>query len=158
MATVEPSYGSSSALTVTNLHSLANNLLWQSAGQDNATDKAVFIELFVTIVGNSTGGSATGYCNVFIAGSIDGGTDYSGGASGSEGAYTVGTTVHKQNLQSLGQVYVPADATNTGRGRFLVPSFTVPRHYSVVLENKTGAALAAAGSAVEIAKHKVTSA
>jgi len=161
MATIEPSYGTIVALTVTNLHSLADASFWQSASVDNNVDKAVWIEVFVTLQTTTTAGSATGYANIYLAESPDGGTDFSGNASGTEGSYAPAPSAgeNSKNLRPLGQIAMKADETTarTYRKNFVLAPFTVPKSYSIVIENRTGAALNSAGNAVEILKNKVTS-
>jgi len=109
MATVTTNYGTNTALTVTNLHSLGNGSWWQSASIDNTSTKALWMEVFVTILTTTTAGSNANV-DVYLAGSNDGGTDYAGGASGSEGSYTV-TANSSDQLRFIGSM--PVDASET---------------------------------------------
>ena len=88
MTTTTQNFGTNTALTVTNLHSLGDGAWWQSAVIDNGTVKGLWMELFITILTTTTAGSDD-FVDVYLAGSTDGGTDFAGGASGSEGSYTV---------------------------------------------------------------------
>ncbi|MGB8274056.1 MAG: hypothetical protein WCF16_02170 [Alphaproteobacteria bacterium] len=162
MATIKPSYGSASALTVTNLQSLANNSFWQSAGQDNDTDLAKTVDVFVTLGTTTTVGSATGYANVYVAPSADGGSTFAGAASGSEGSYAPSPSAAEQskNLVFLGRIAMKADETTarTYSAQFTIgPDFDVPKNYSLVIENQTGAALASSGNAVGLLKNQAQS-
>jgi predicted RecA/RadA family phage recombinase len=156
-------YGASPKVVtpLTNLHSLADGAYWQSPSEDNNTDLAESLDIFVTIITTTTAGSATGYCDIFLAASVDGATDFSGNASGSEGAYAPapGADEHSKNLLFLGRLACKADETTarTYRGQFTQSGlFKIPKDYSIVIVNRTGASLAASGNLVEILKNKVS--
>jgi len=156
MATVTTNFGTNTALTVTNLHSLGNAAYWQSAAIDNGTVLGLWAELFVTIVTTTTAGS-DGSVKVYLAGSTDGGTDYAGGASGTEGSYTVIGNSDEQ-LQYI--TSIPIDASEiiarTYKKRIVIHD--LPEDFAILIKNDTGTGLAASGNLVEYRLNKYDSA
>jgi hypothetical protein len=102
----------------------------------------------VTIKTNAAGTSGTGYVAVYAYGTADGGSTYNGGATGSDGAYTVPSL---PNVRLIGVINAIADAT-TYVGIFDVASAfggVVPEKWGIIVENQSGAALdASIGSAL----------
>ncbi len=133
-------YGSSGQTITCGIDSLANNALRESTVIDNTTN--VFIDVLVAGKAKSgaSGVSATGYVNVYAYGTVDGGTLYSGEATGSDAAYS-GTTA---NLRWLGRFAMVANATTYNFGPFSVAAAfggTLPQKWGVVFENKSAATL-----------------
>ena len=156
MATTTQNFGTITALTVTNLHSLGNGSWWQSAAIDNGTIKGLWMELFITILTTTTAGS-NATCDVYMAGSVDGGTDFEGNASGTEGSYTVVANSEDQ-LTLIGGMPVDASETTvrTFRKRFVISD--IGEDFSILIENNTGTAIGATVNAVEYRLHKYDSA
>jgi len=156
MTTTTTNFGTNTALTVTNLQSLGNGAWWQSAKIDNGTIKGMWMELLVTILTTTTArNNAT--CDVYMAGSVDGGTDFEGGASGTEGTYTVVANSEDQ-LTLIGAMPVDASevTARTFKKRFVVHD--IGEDFSVLIENNTGTAIGAAANSVEYRIHKYDSA
>ena len=63
---------------VTALNSLASAAYWVSAAFNNATDLAYELHTLITIGTTTTAGS-TGDIQIFVAESVDGGTNFTGG-------------------------------------------------------------------------------
>ena len=156
MATTTTNFGTNTALTVTNLHSLGNGAWWQSAVIDNGTIKGIWMEVFVTILTTTTAGN-NATCDIYMAGSVDGGTDFEGGASGTEGSYTV-TANSEDQLTLIGGMPVDASETTarTLKKRFVVHD--IGEDFSILIENNTGTAIGATVNAVEYRLHKYDSA
>ncbi len=151
MATFKPSYAASpDALTVTNLHSLGDGAFWESANRDNDVDKALAIDIFITLVSTTTAGDADGYANVYIAASVDGGTDFAGTSpDGTESTETFVASQYK-NMDRIGTI--PMDASET-TARTFKQNFRVdlpPKDYVIVIEQQSGVALGSSGNLVEI--------
>ena len=140
------SYTTVAPPTVIALNSLASTAYWTSPNFDNDINLAFEVEIFITILTTVTAGT-TGSCNVYIAGSVDGGTDYAGGVTGTDAAWTpLGDDV--SHLQALGSLkYTSEVLARTQRKRFVLSN--VPKDFKIVIYNGTGAALGATTCAVE---------
>jgi hypothetical protein len=156
MATATQNFGTNTALTVTNLHSLGNGSWWQSAAIDNGTVKGFWLELFVTILTTTTAGS-DGTVDVYYAGSTDGGTDFAGGASGSEGSYTV-TGNSDEQLQLIASIPIDASETTARTYKWRGVVDNIGEDFAILIENNTGTALGVSTNAVEYRLHKYDSA
>ena len=156
MATTTTNFGTNTALTVTNLHSLGDGAWWQSAKIDNGTIKGIWIELFVTILTTTTAGTNT-TVDIYYAGSTDGGTDFAGGASGSEGSYTV-TANSSDQLTKIAAMPVDASETTARTLKFRTAFYNIGEDFSILIENNSGTALGATVNAVEYRIHKYDSA
>lgn len=152
MATVNISYGTYTALTVTNLQSLANSATvgWQSDKVDNQTSvKAIDYEVFVKLTTANTAPANDKAMYVYACPAIttDGGTTwlYSDGGtttlpSGSEGSYTIATP---NDLKLLG-VLSYTTQNMTCQGSFLLSNaygMSMPDGFSIIIVNYSGAAL-----------------
>jgi hypothetical protein len=95
MTTLKPSYGSSAALTVTHLDSLASdtNLLagWSSAVIANGTNLSV-TEKITGLLKTGTSPTAGTQINVYLWSCLDGTPTYPDVITGSEGAFTITST------------------------------------------------------------------
>lgn len=140
------SYTTVSAPAVTALNSLATAAYWVGATFVNSTNLAFEVEIFVTILTTTTAGS-DGSCDIYVAGSVDGGTDFAGGVTGADTTYTpVGDDISM--LQFLGSMtYTNETTARTQRKRFVLSN--VPKDFKLVIFNGTGAALGATTCAVE---------
>lgn len=156
MATTTQNFGTNTALTVTNLHSLGNGSWWQSAKIDNGTIKGFWMEVFVTVLTTTTAGSNASI-DFYMARSTDGGTDFAGGASGTEGSYTV-TANSEDQLQLLASMPVDASETTARTFKYSFVVHDIGEDYSILAENNTGTALGASTNAVEYRIHKYDSA
>lgn len=152
MATVNISYGTYTALTVTNLQSLANSATvgWQSNKVDNQTSvKAIDYEVFVKLTTANTAPANDKAMYVYLCPFIttDGGTTWlasDGGTgtlpSGSEAAYTIATP---NSLKLLG-VLPYTTQQMVCQGSFLVSNaygMSMPDGFSIIIVNYSGAAL-----------------
>lgn len=152
MATVSPSYGTYTAMTVTNLQSLASSATagWQSARVDNQTStKAVNYEIFVKLTTANTAPASDKLAYIYVSPAIttDGGTTWLQAdqgtttlPTGSEGTTTIATP---NNLKLIGQLAYSTQ-NMTMQGMFsLCPAALAdcPDGFSIIIINFTGAAL-----------------
>lgn len=135
-------YGSATAITCT-LASLSSGNSRQSASVTTTNGIAtgigyedVAVQLEVKTAASST--SSTGYVTVFIAASLDGGTTFTGGATGSDAAYTT-----NGDEIVLGSFVANANATKFYGGPWSVRAALgfIPQQFSIIVQNNTGAAL-----------------
>lgn len=120
---------------------LANNGARASTAIDNSTNLFLDALVHVSIKSNAAGTAATGYVNVYAYGTADGGTTYSDGATGSDASITL---TSPPNMRLIGICNVVANATTYKCGPFSVAAGfngTMPDHWGIVIENKSGAAL-----------------
>ena len=147
-STVKMVYGTNNQAISITLTSLANNGQQGSLAVDNSTNLYLDAIVFIKVKTNAAGTSATGYVNIYAYGSADGGTTYSDGVTGTNAAQTL---TNPPNVKLIGVCNAVANAATYSCGPFAVsPAFsgTLPDHWGIVVENKTGAALdASVGSA-----------
>lgn len=160
MATQNTSYGTYTAMTVTNLNSLANSATagWQSARVDNQTSlKAMDYEVAVKLTMANTAPANDKAAYVYLSPAIttDGGTTWihaDGGTatlpSGSEGAYTIASP---NDLTLLGALNYTTQ-NMVLQGVFLLSSVfgygSIPDGFSIIIIDFTGAAISASGNIV----------
>jgi hypothetical protein len=147
MSTVKSLYGSSGQAITCTITSLANAGQRQSTAVDNTSN--LYLDALVALkVKTGTGTSAASTVNVYAYGTADGGTDYSDGASGTDGSITL---TAPPNMRLIGQVNCPANTTTFEGGPFSVAAAfggILPDHWGIVVENTSGGTLdASVGSA-----------
>ena len=154
MATTKTAYSAATALTVTNLHSLASSATagWQSSVVDNTTD--LYLDAIVQVVldfANTAPANSKG-AYVFAYGGLESGV-YSNPASGTQGSITLlDVTTTPQNLRTLGFLpYTTADEVAEGSPLSVAAAFggVLPPYWGLVIINHSGAALAASGNTVK---------
>jgi hypothetical protein len=99
----------------------------------------------ITVTGAAASTSATGYVDVYAYGTADGGSHYSGGASGTDGAYSGQLSA----LLKLGRIAVVANNGVYVGGPWSVASAfggSLPDHWGIAIDQESGAT-PAAGSA-----------
>lgn len=123
-----PTIVSNNAITATSMNSLASTNFVALPTVNNAS--ALYREAMVHVtVAFGAGTSATGFLDVAVAMSGDGGTTFDDNAL----AAIIGN--------------IPAVASATRRASFHIP-FPLPTHWRIVISNQSGAALAASGHTV----------
>jgi len=148
MATINQLYGTTNQSITCTITSLGSGSARESTAIVNTANLFMDVKLQVKIKTNAAGTSATGAVNVFAYATADDGTTYSGGATGTDAAYTA----NKDQLIFLGSIPAVANAT-TYVGLFsLSRAFGyggIPAKWGIVVENLSGAALdASVGAAV----------
>ena len=157
MATATQNYGGAANLTVTNLQSLGDDAFWQSAEQSNASIVGFWAEVFLTIVTTTSVGDANGVINLRMgAGRLTG--QLAGQMTGSEGAYS--DTLNLDHRHTTPIASFPCDAVETTARtyKYRAVIHDVPEFFALLLENKSGVALNAAGNEVRVRIHKYDSA
>lgn len=148
MATINQLYGTTNQSITCTITSLGSGSARESTAVVNTANLFMDVKVQVKVKTNAAGTSATGAVNVFAYATGDDGTTYSGGATGTDAAYTA----NKDQLIFLGSIPAVANAT-TYVGLFsLSRAFGyggIPAKWGIVVDNQSGAALdAAVGAAV----------
>lgn len=133
MADVKTIYGSATALTFSDLQTLANGSSSVSSARDNSTDGATDDHVAVTIVTGASGATSASTVEIWASASIDG-TNYADAT----------------NDARIG-VLVTAATSTTYRAVFpIAVAFggQLPQRYRIRVRNATGGALAGSGNAV----------
>ena len=157
MATATQNYGTTTVLTVTNLQSLGDDSFWQSASIDNTTIKGFWMEVFITVVTTTTAGDANGVINLRMAASEDD-TIFAGQLTGTEGSYSDTLNLDYRHTTPIASFSCDALETTARTFRYRAVIHDVPKYLALLIENKSGAALASSGCVVEYAIHKYDSA
>lgn len=123
--------------------SLANDAARASTVVDNSSN--LFLDALVSgkTKSGSSGVSSAGTLNIYAYATVDGGSNYTEGATGTDAAITL---TNPPNLKLVGIVNVVANSTAYKFGPFSVAAAfggTLPEKWGLVVENKTGAALTA---------------
>ena len=138
-ADIKTKYGTNNQPITITLGSLANDAKRESTAINNTSNcfLAALVQLQVK-TGSGTIGSNP-VVNVYAYGTSDGGTTYSGEATGSDAAYT-GTLA---NCRLIGVISCPASAsTYKSEPMNVTNAFGgLPDKWGIVVENKTGLAL-----------------
>lgn len=158
MAIINQSYGTYTALTVTNLNSLASSATvgWQSVRIDNQTaTKALDYEIAIKLTSAATAPANDKAVYVYLSQAVttDGGTTWihaDGGTatlpSGTESGYTIASP---NNLTLLGVLNYTTISQVIQGTFFLSQAFaSMPDGFSIIVVNFSGAAIAATGNIV----------
>jgi hypothetical protein len=140
MSNIKEAFGSNNQAITCTLTSLASNGQRQSTAIDNTSNLFLDALVFLKIKSNAAGVSTTGFINVYAYGTSDGGTNYSDGASGTDGAITL---TAPPNMRLIGVINVVANAVSYSGGPFSIAQAfggILPDHWGIVVENKSGAA------------------
>lgn len=139
MSDIKTKYGSSAQLLTCTLASLANNAARQATEVDNTSNLFLDALVQLTIKTGASGVTATGYINIYVAGTVDAGTTYPDGVGASDAAAAV-------PLQMRPVAVMPAVAVATtykSNPISIASAFggAVPAKWVIIIENKTGGAL-----------------
>lgn len=153
MATYTELLNNNNAMTIT-IASLTNNSARESTVVDNTSNQDFDAAVMVKIKSGAASTSATGYVNVYVYASADGGTTYNDNATGSDAAITL---VVPPNARLIGVVNIVANATTYKAGPFSVASVLgyLPGKWGVIIENKTGGTLDATGGSHSVIYERV---
>ena len=139
MADIKTKYGTSNqAITIT-LASLADDGLRESSANSNASD--LFLNALIQLK-VKTGVSTAGDKNILVYtyGTADGGTTYSGDASGNNGAFAGNIN----NTVLIGIIDTPTAATVYESNIMNIANAfggVLPDHWGIIIKNQTGATL-----------------
>lgn len=158
MATQNIAYGTYTALTITNLNSLASSATvgWQSDRISNLSTLATDYEILVVLDMANTAPANDRAVYVYISpGVYDGSTWYQadGGTttmpSGAEGSYTIAGTTTTNNLDLLRVLSYTTQNQNVQAVMRLSDLYdTMPDGFQIIIVNFSGAAVAASGNNV----------
>ncbi len=144
---VKPNYGGTQQLMTITLASLTNGSARNSTSINNTYPLFEDVLLFFKMTLGASGVSATGYINVYGYGSIDGGTTYPEGITGTDGAATL---LSPPNLVLLAQLTADVNGKVVTYGPI---SFCrqygmdrMPPIWGVVVVNNSGATFSATGA------------
>lgn len=145
MATIKELFSSANqAITIT-LASLANGSARQSTAIDNSSNLYLDAPTMFKLKSGASSVSSVGIASIYAYGSVDGGTTYSDGASGSDGAITL---TSPPNVKLIGTVNMVANATTYIGGPFSVAAAfgnILPAFWGIIVVNSTGAAFDGTG-------------
>jgi len=137
---IKNKYGTNNQTITVTLASLTTGSLRQSTAIDNSSN--VFQDALVMLkIKTGTGAASTGIVNVWAYGSVDGGTTYSDGATGSDASFT---PTNPANARLLGVVNANVASTTFVGGPFSVAAAfggIMPDHWGIIVENKTSSTL-----------------
>lgn len=139
-ADIKSKFDTSASITIT-LASLASGSARQSTALDFTS--SLYLDAFIAISPKLASGTPSGdkCVRVWLGGSIDGGTTYTGGATGSDAAYTLATA---SPLQLLFSIYFTAGGVAIPGGPMAIGwafGNRLPPKAVVIVENATGVAL-----------------
>lgn len=149
MSDIKTKYGTSNqAITIT-LNALADDGYRASTAIDNSSN--LFLDALVQLKVNVTAGAPAGdkNCLIYAFGTVDGGTTYSGGATGSDAAYGGAAGQLIDNCPPLGIVTLDAQNETFESDVFSIASAfggVMPDHWGIIVMNQSGQALAAVGN------------
>lgn len=143
MATVQkPKYGTSTAVTVTSLTTLANSATagWQSTAIDNTADLALGVLIYVSVAlaAGSPGADKSVYVYVYES---EDGANYTDNATGSVGLLT---RRDPTNLKLIGTIATPDSGSLTYKQVFMYAPSVMPRKWGLFINNFTNLAFTAA--------------
>lgn len=151
MATQTINYATETAITATNLNSLANSQAKPLPLVDNSSTKAVDYKIYFETTLNSSGVSSTGTIEVYLLESTEGGTtDWSDGIDPAGSANIASSIKNAKLLRVLNanaNSQVVRDVIDlTGDLPGLMRN--CPKFWAIVVYNKSGAALSGSGHEV----------
>ena len=144
MADIKAKYGSSNEAITIAINSLADDAKRQSTAVDNSGN--CFLDALVQVrIATNTAAASTDDKSVYVYayGTSDGGTSYSGNASGTDSAF--GTDPQQlNNCKLIGVIYAPTQNKIYESDLMRVaPAFggTLPQRWGIIVHNKTGQTL-----------------
>jgi len=144
MADIKSKYGAGGQSISITINSLAHDAKRESTAVDNATNCYLDALVQVRIATNTTtASSGDKSVYVYACGTGDGGTSYSGNASGSDAAF--GTDPQQlNNCRLIGVIYTPTQNKIYESDLMSVASAfggNLPQRWSIVVHNRTGQTL-----------------
>lgn len=155
-ANLKLNFGTKATLTVTALQSLVDDAFWQSDSVGNNTALAFWAEVFLTIVTTTTAGDADGVINLRAAASEDDSL-FAGQLTGSEGSYADTANLDHRHTDPVKSFSCDASETTARTYRYRAIIHNVSEYIALLIENKSGAALASSSNVVEVRLHKYDS-
>lgn len=149
MTDIKAKYGSNDQSITITLNSLGDDGKQASTAVDNTTN--LFLDALVSLIILPSATAPAGDKNLIIYayGSVDGGTTYSGAATGSDAAYGGAAGQLIDNVQKIGIISVDAASESFEAGPFsIAASFggKLPDHWGIIVLNQYGGALHTTGN------------
>jgi hypothetical protein len=144
MATVSADYGTDNQSITCTITSLSSGSSRQSTAISNTSNLYLDALVFVKVKTASSATSSSGYISIYAYGTVDGGSTYSDGATGSDGSITL---TSPPNMRLLGIINTVANSTTYYGGPFSVASCfggNLPAAWGIVVVNNSGNTLDAA--------------
>lgn len=141
MSDVKSKFGTNGQAITCTITSLADAAARASTAIDNSSNLFLDALVFATIKTSGSALATVPYVNVYAYATVDGGSTYTEGASGSDGALTL---ISPTNLKLIGTISTPSISTTYKAGPFSVAAAfggVLPEKWGVVVENKTGQSL-----------------
>jgi hypothetical protein len=141
MSTIKALYGTNNQAITCTLASLASAAARASSVVDNTVNLFLDALVVLKVKTGATGVSTTGYVAVYAYGTVDGGTTYPEGITGTDGAVTLTVPT---NLRLIGIINTVANATTYASEPMSVAAAfggVLPDHWGIVVVNSSGAAL-----------------
>lgn len=139
---IKQKFGTSNQTLTISLASLANAAGRQSTAVDNTSNLFADVLLMLKSRSPASGTSATGYLLIYAYGSVDGGSSYSGNATGTDGALT------PINMNLVGRVDMTANGTDYKSPIMSIAAAfggVMPSHWGIVVVNNSGGTLDSTG-------------
>jgi hypothetical protein len=138
---LQSNYGASGQSITVSIAGLVNGNARASTAVDDSAN-FYFDELVsVAVKSGASATLASGYVNVYAYASVDGGTTYTEGATGSDAAITL---TNPPNAIRIGSINVVANATTYYGGPFSIAQAfggTLPPKWGIIIENQSGGTL-----------------
>lgn len=135
---IKSKFGTSNQTLTISFAGLVANAGRESTAVDNSTNCFADVLLMIKSRTGSSGTSSTGYMLIYAYGSVDGGSSYSGNATGTDAALT------PANMNLIGRIDMIADSADYRSPVMSVAAAfngTLPERWGIVIVNKTGATL-----------------
>lgn len=145
MGDIKQKFGTSNQTITISPASVTNGSSRQSTVIDNSSNLYGDALVFLKIKTGASGTASTGFVSVYAYGTVDGGTTYTDGASGTDGAMT---PTAPTNLRSIGIINCVANATTYYGGPMSVAAAfggVLPEKWGIVIKNETGGTLDTTG-------------
>lgn len=148
MADIKAAFGTSNQSITITLNSLADDAYRASTAVDNSSNLYLDALVQVKILVSSSAPTGESVVNVWAYGTADGGTTYSGGATGTDAAYGGVAGQNINNARLIGVIHCDAASETFESDVMSVASAfggVLPDHWGIIVQNQLGAALESSG-------------
>jgi hypothetical protein len=149
MTSTKEAFGSSGQAITCTITSLATGGARQSAVVDNSSNLYLDALVTATIKSGSASTTSTGTVAIYAYGTVDGGTTYTEGATGSDAGITLTSPT---NARLIGLINMVANSTTYTGGPFSVAAAfggTLPQKWGVIVLNSSGGTFDATTASIE---------
>lgn len=149
MTTTKESFGTQGVAITCTITSLTTTSARQSTAVDNSTNLYLDALVTATIKSGASSTTATGTAVLYAYGTVDGGTTYTEGATGSDAAITLTSPT---NARIIGIINIVANSTTYTGGPFSVAAAfggILPQKWGIIVLNSSGGTFDASTASVE---------